>query len=351
MTTLDDFDGLLRWDHLQEWVIAQDTIPGTGPVRAVRRLTGGSQNNVFWCSRTGGAFVLRRPPTHPRPNSNETMLREARVLRALAASAVPHPTFYAVCDDPAVIGVSFYTMGAIDGFGPIGGLPERHANDTEWQRTVAFDLIDAAAALGAVDVDAVGLGDFGKADDWVARQVPRWTRQFDGYASFPGWDRNGVPGIDAVGEWLTAHAPATYRIGLIHGDLQWANVLVANDAPRIAAIIDWELSTLGDPLLDLAWILHTWREPDDPPGHVGSMRAPGLPPRAELAARYAERSGRDLTHLRWFEVLACFKLAIILEGTHARARAGQAPAEIGDMLHSYTLWLLAYAEHLIARAG
>lgn len=346
---LDDFGGLLRWDALQPWVQAQPGIPGRGPVTSVVKLTGGSQNNVFRCTRDGGEFVLRRPPTHPRPNSDETMRREARILAALAGSDVPHPRLYAAATTPDVLGVCFYVMAAIDGYSPIGGLEGRYATDGAWQRAVAFDLVDSAAALGSVDVDAVGLADLGKADGWVERQVPRWRSQLEGYASFDGWDPAGLPGIDDVAAWLDAHRPDTCRIGIIHGDLQWANVMLVKDAPRLAAIVDWELSTLGDPLLDLAWILQAWHEPDDPPGHAGSFTDAAMPSRAELVARYAERTGRDMTHIRWYEVLACYKLGIILEGTHARACAGKAPVDVGRMLHDYTLWLLRYAAHVIER--
>ncbi len=350
-TPLDDFDGLLRWDDLQQWIVAESAIPGRGPVTSVRRLTGGSQNNVFWCARDGGEFVLRRPPKHLRANSDETMRREARVLAALGGSAVPHPTLYAVCDDTAVIGTCFYVMAAIDGYSPLIGAQGRYATDPAWQRAVALDLVDAAAALGAVDIHTVGLGDFGKLDGWVQRQVPRWRSQLDGYASFDGWDPKGVPGIDSVADWLTERHPRDHRMGLIHGDLHWANVMLAPDAPRVAAIIDWELSTLGDPLLDLGWILQSWSEPDDPPGHGGGFVQPGFPTRPELVARYAAKSGRDMADIDWYAVLACYKLGVILEGTHARACAGKAPKEIGDMLHGYTLWLIAYAHQIIERAS
>ncbi len=351
MTMLDDFDGLLRWDVLQDWILTQPGIPGRGPITSVRQLTGGSQNNVFWCRRDGGEMVLRRPPRHPRPNSDETMRREARVLAALAGSSVPHPTLYAVADDPTVIGVCFYVMSAVDGISPVTGLSGRYATDPAWARAVAFDLVDAAASLGAVDVHAAGLADLGKVDGWVERQVPRWRSQLDGYANFAGWDRAEVRGLDPVGEWLAARRPHEHRIGLIHGDLQWANVILAPDTPRVAAIIDWELSTLGDPMLDLAWILQSWTEPTDPPGRIEAVLAPGLPTRAELVARYAERSGRDTTDIDWFTVLACYKLGIILEGTHARACAGQAPRAVGDALHTYTLWLISLARQLIGRAS
>lgn len=350
MTRLDDFDGLLRWDALQSWVQARPGIPGHGPVTSVVKLAGGSQNNVFRCMRDGGEFVLRRPPTHPRPNSDETMRREARVLGALAGTEVPHPRLYAACTTTDVLGVCFYVMAAIDGYSPIGGLEGRYATDGDWQRAVAFDLVDSAAALGNVDAAAVGLADLGKADGWVERQVPRWRSQLEGYASFEGWNPDGLAGIDDIASWLDAHRPDRAHIGIIHGDLQWANVMLAKDAPRLAAIVDWELSTLGDPLLDLAWILQAWHEPDDPPGHAGSFDAESMPTRAELVDRYATRTGRDMRHMRWYEVLACYKLGIILEGTHARACAGKAPAEIGAVLHSYTLWLLRYAAHVIERS-
>jgi aminoglycoside phosphotransferase (APT) family kinase protein len=346
---LPDFDGLLRWDALQEWLVAQPAIPGSGPVVAIEQLTGGSQNNIFRLTRASGErVVLRRPPRHLRANSNDTMVREARVLHALAGTAVPHPEFHAVCADTGVIGVCFYVMAEVDGFTPIGALPGRYATDAGWRRSFGFSLVDGAAALGAIDPAAVGLADFGKAENWLERQVSRWRSQLDSYSRLDGYGTPQLEGVDRVGEWLDANRPSTCRIGVIHGDYQFANVMMAHDRPALAAIVDWELSTLGDPMLDLAWLLSAWIEDGDPPGKPAQIFPwDGMPTRAELVARYAEVSGRDVSAMPWFFVLACYKLGILLEGTHARACAGQAPKEIGDMLHAYAVWLFAKANQLI----
>ncbi|MCU1458455.1 MAG: hypothetical protein JWL73_2547 [Actinomycetia bacterium] len=349
---LSDFDGLLEWGALQEWIQAQPGIPGSGPVTEVTQLTGGSQNNIFLMSRNGAKSVLRRPPKHLRKNSNGTMLREATVLGAIKGSDVPHPELYATGDDESVIGVNFYVMEPINGFTPMGQLPGRYATDAEWRRKLAFEMVDAAAELGAIDYGAVGLSEFGKAENWLERQVSRWRSQLDGYSQIEGYGKPDIPGVDEIGDWLEQHKPAEAKIGIIHGDYQFANVMFSYDEPRLAAAVDWELSSLGDPLLDLAWVLQSWIEPGDPAG-----RAPGLQPwedmpsRAELVARYGEVSGRDMSDVPWFEVLGCYKLGILLEGTYARSLAGQAPKELGEIMHSITLWLFAKARQVIQQQG
>jgi aminoglycoside phosphotransferase (APT) family kinase protein len=344
MSDLSDFDGLLDWPRLHEWIAAQPGLPGSGPVTSVEQLTGGSQNNIFLLTRAGGRMVLRRPPRHLRKNSNDTMLREARVLGAIAGSDVPHPELYAACADTDVIGVCFYVMGAIDGFTPMGAMPGKYGTEVEWRRALSFELVDGAAKLGAVDAHAVGLDDFGKSEQWLERQVSRWRSQLDGYSQMEGYGDAQLPGVDRVGDWLEANRPADCHIGVIHGDYQFANVMVAHDEPKLAAIVDWELSTLGDPLLDLAWLMTAWIEPGDPPGKAPQLEPwEGMPTRAVRVGRYGQVCGGDESARPWFFVLACYKLGILLEGTHARACAGQAPKEIGDMLHSYALWLFEKA--------
>ncbi|RJF91689.1 phosphotransferase family protein [Noviherbaspirillum saxi] len=347
-TLLPDFDGLLDWPRLQEWIIAQP-LPGSGPVTAIERLSGGSQNNLFLLSRKDARFVLRRPPKHLRANSNQTMLREARVLSALKGSAVPHPEFFAACADETVIGAAFYVMAPLDGFTPIGKLPGGYASEPEWRRAMGIEMVTAAAALGAVDHETVGLRDFGKPDNWLERQVSRWRTQLESYRDLPNYPGASLPHVDEISAWLERHRPAQCRIGIIHGDFQFANVMFHKDAPRMAGLIDWELSTLGDPLLDLGWILTSWTEPGDP--DVGG-RKPAVEPwdgfvsRDVLVKLYGDLSGRDMSDMPWFFVLACFKLACLLEGTYARACAGKASKEMGDFLHNYALWLMAKARQL-----
>lgn len=346
---LDDFGSLLNWSNLNDWIAAQD-LPGAGPVTDVMRLTGGSQNNLFLMSRGDERFVLRRPPVHPRANSNDTMLREARVLKALAGSPVPHPHLYAACSDTSVIGVCFYVMAPLEGFSPMGELQGRYGSDPTWRRAMGAELVDAAAALGSVDHVAVGLADLGKPHDWHARQVGRWRSQLEGYRELANYEGHALPHVDEVGRWLADNVPADGRIGIIHGDYQFPNVMFSLLSPQITGIIDWELTTLGDPLLDLGWVLSSWREPGDPPGKA-PMVTPwdGFMTRAELIRRYGDLTGRDMRAMPWFFALACYKLACILEGTYARAKAGQAPMETGERLHAAALWLMAKGHQLCER--
>lgn len=352
---LSDFDGLLDWAALAPWIEAAG-LPGQGPVTGVEKLTGGSQNNLFLLSRGSERLVLRRPPKHLRANSNDTMLREARVLSALAGSEVPHPRLFASCSDTSVIGACFYVMEPLEGFSPAGALPGRYAEDAGWRYKMGEEFVRAAAALAAVDYKAVGLEDFGKPDNWHGRQVERWRSQLDGYREMPGYQGEAtLPHVDEIGGWLSANVPSDGRIGIIHGDYQWPNVMFSLESPRISGLIDWELSTLGDPLLDLAWVLASWREPGDPTAG-GASSAPIVTPwdgfmsRAELIALYGELSGRDMGSMPWFFVLACYKLACLLEGTYARSLSGKAPKEMGLFLHNYATWLMAKARQLIATA-
>ena len=344
---LNDFDGLLNWPNLQDWIAASE-LAGVGPITAVEQLTGGSQNNIFKLTREGAQMVLRRPPTHLRSNSNDTMLREARVLGAIKDSGVPHPQIFGSCADTDVIGTTFYVMEAIEGFTPSGVLPAPWGSETSFQSRLGFELVEGIAKLAAVDASAVGLDDFGKRENWVERQVGRWRSQLDGYGALDGYGVPDIPNVDRVSRWIEVNQPASCEIGIIHGDFQFANVMLAHRQPKLAAIVDWELSTLGDPMLDLAWLMQAWPEPTDPPGKMEQVRPwANMVSRSELVAHYATMTGRDVSNYPWYFALACYKLGILLEGTHARACAGKAPKEMGDVLHGYTLWLFATANQWI----
>ncbi len=258
---------------------------------------------------------------------------------------MPHPRLIAACSDEEVLGVAFYLMEPVEGFNPTEGLPELHANDADARHRIGLSMVEAIAALGAIDYRAVGLDGFGKPDNYLERQVGRWRAQLAGYADLPGWPGPGaIPGVDRVASWLDAHRPADCHPGIIHGDFHLANVMVRPDSGNLAAVVDWELSTIGDPLLDLGWLLATWPE-DDAPRATDVAITPweGFASPDELVAHYAETSGRDLSALDWYVVLACFKLGIILEGTHARACAGKAPKDTGDRLHAHTIDLFERA--------
>jgi aminoglycoside phosphotransferase (APT) family kinase protein len=336
---------------LAGWMDDQDLGAGQ-PIENLRPLSGGTQNVMVRFERGGRSFVFRRGPWHLRPKSNDQLRREMQVLAALAGSDVPHPGFIAGCADEGVLGDAvFYLMEPVDGFNPSVELPEFHASSAEVRHAMGLSAADAIAALGAVDYQAVGLSDLGKPDGFLERQVGRWLDELDTYAKHEGYPGPDIPGLDEVAKWLDANLPASsYRPGISHGDYHLANMMFRYDSSDVAAIVDWEMVTIGDPLLDVGWLLGTW--PEEGSFNVGGTLAGagGLPTGAELVARYAERSTRDLSAINWYEVLACFKLGIVLEGTHARAFAGKAPKPIGDLLHASTLGLFARAVRRIKEA-
>ena len=344
-----DFDVLGGW-------MTREGLPEGGGFEGVETLAGGTQNVLLRFQRGGRDYVLRRGPPHLRPKSNDALRREARVLQALAGTDVPHPGFIAGCMDEAVMGGAvFYLMEPVDGFNPSVGLPALHASDAGIRRAMGLQMADAAARLAAVDHVAVGLGDVGQPEGFLERQVGRWISELESYSRFEGYPGPEIPDVDRVAAWLDQNRPQPSRTGIIHGDYHLANVMFSYVGPELAAIVDWEMCTIGDPLLDLGWLLATWPNQDGggpaagAAGAVGAglAAAGGLPTAAELVAAYAERSDRDLSAINWYGVLACFKLGIVLEGTNARAYAGKAPRAVGDMLHATTLGLFSRAASLM----
>lgn len=339
-----DLDVLARW-------MDDEALERGEPIEDVERITGGTQNVLLRFRRGSRSFVLRRPPPHKRANSDETMRREARVLAGLAGTDVPHPALIAACPDIEVLGAAFYLMEAVEGCNPTQGLPEPHRSDAAMQHAMGLSMADAIAALARVDVEAAGLADFGKPAGWLERQVERWRSHLQSYDAIEGYaGADGIPDVERVAEWLDRHRPRRWTPGLIHGDFHFANVLIRLDAGAVAAIVDWELATHGDPLLDLGHLLATWPGPGSPMVVTGGHED-GLPSRDEVINRYAAGSDRPLDDVDWYQVLACYRLGIILEGTHARAGAGLAPKPVGDLLHAHTVSLFEQAHRLIDAAG
>lgn len=336
--------------RLASWLDDQG-IPG-GALSDLRLLAGGTQNLLVQFRRGEAEYVLRRPSLNPRPEAETTIRREARVLGALGGTDVPHPNLIAFCEDAEVIGSVFYVMERKDGFNAALGLPAPFDTDPAARHRLGLALIDGIAALSKLDPIERGLGDFGKLGGFLERQVPRWASQLASYGKFANWPGpHGIGDVKRVGDWLTANMPKAMQPGLMHGDYHLGNVLFAADG-SLSAIVDWELSTLGDPLLDLARLTAAW--PDE--SGVGPLSLSvepweGFPTRDELAARYGELTGRPMDDLLWFEVLACYKLGIILEGTYARALDGLVSMDTGERLHRSTRALFARAEQWIADKG
>ena len=333
---------LIDLDRVAEWMDAQGL--DRGPITGQRLLGGGTQNILLYFERSGRPYVLRRPPRHLRANSNETMRREARLLAAIAESDVPHPKLIAACPSEDVIGTAFYLMEPVEGFNPTTGLPEPHRSDPEIRRAMGFAMVDGIVRLGRIDYRAVGLEGFGKPEGFLDRQVDRWRSQLESYDRFVGYPGAQLPGVDDIACWLESNRPSEWEPGILHGDYHLANVMFAPSGPELAAIVDWELCTIGDPLLDLGWLVATWADDDGAsPAMLGVGPWDGFPSASELIDYYAADSDRDLSAIDWYSVLACFKLGIILEGTHARACAGIADKGVGDMLHATTVNLFKRA--------
>lgn len=339
----------LDLDVLARWMDGEGL--GEGPLGKATALTGGTQNILLRFRRGAGAeYVLRCPRPGAGPEARRGFLREARLLRALGGSAVPHPELIAACDDGAVLGVPFYLMAPVEGFTATPQpLPPPYADDAAWRRQLGLEMVDGLLSLGEIDPGQAGLADFGKPEGFLERQVPRWLRHLDECQQYAGWPGpQALPGVDEVAQWLRERVPARFTPGILHGDYHFGNVMFRRDSPRLAAIIDWELATIGDPLLDLGWLVATW--PDAQGRGAGTIRiapAAGLATPAELVQRYGAGSRRDLSAVDWYVALARFKLGIMLEASHARSCVGMGARDTGEQHHVSAVRLLEQARDAI----
>jgi len=292
---------------------------GSGPIEATT-VGEGHSNVTYLIRREGAEVVLRRPPRGPLPPSAHDVLREARLLQAVQGTEVRVPGVLLTCEDAGVIGAPFYVMEKVEGVVMTSEIPA--ALDTPAQRrAIADELVDALVEIHACDWRAHGLEGFGRPDGYLERQVKRFTGL---------WEHNKTRELDVldrVTAWLGANLPEQQAATIVHGDYRLGNTMFAGAAPaRLRAIFDWELATIGDPLADVGYLTATYPEPGDDTGAIFSLAAvttrEGFPSRAELIARYEERSGRSMRDVRWYTTLALWKSAVFLEGSYKRLLAG-----------------------------
>ena len=334
--------GLVDVERLGRWMDERG-LPGKGEPVTARYVTGGASNELFEIRRGDTRMALRRPPREVPRGRNESMLREARMLAALADTDVPHARVLAACDDPSVLGACFYLMELVDGWSCMSstGWPAPFDRDLDARRGLAFELVDAIARLARVDWKRRGLDGFGKPDGFHDRQVDRWLSHLAAFRF------RELPGIEEAAAWLRDHKPRAWTPGIIHGDYGFANVMYRHGAPaRLAAIVDWEMTTVGDPLLDLGWILIGWPDGSEKRSTMSYVDYTGMPSRDLMIARYAEKSGLPVDEVDYYLILARFKLAIVLEGGYARHVKGGADNPKMALFGSVVLELAAAAAEL-----
>ena len=304
--------------RLAQWMDAA-ALPGAGEPLENRFLSGGTQNVIYEIRRGEHRCVLRMPPPGAPPDRDKGILREWRIIEALDGTDVPHTAAVGVCADPAVLGRPFYLMGFVDGWSPMdvhGTWPEPFGSDLSSRPELSYQLAEGIALLSRVDWRERGLADLGRPDGFHERQVDRWTGFFE---RIKGRELDGLE--EATG-WLRTHRPLDFVPGLMHGDYQFANVMYQHGSPaRLAAIVDWEMGTVGDPKLDLGWMVQSWPADTAAPGHdeMAYVDMVGMPSRDQVVDHYARVSGRQVDDLDYYLVLARWKLAIVLEQGFQRA--------------------------------
>jgi aminoglycoside phosphotransferase (APT) family kinase protein len=313
--TVDGVPGIPDPRALARWLDANGI--ASGEHLDITLIAGGRSNLTYRLDLGGSPLVLRRPPLgHVLPTAHD-MSREFRVLSALHETDIPVPAPVAICTDPDVIGAPFYLMGYVDGH-VLRTRQDGESLTPGQGRQLSERLAEMLSAIHGVDIAGVGLTGFGRPEGYLARQLARWQRQWELSNS------REMPGYDRLVERLTAGLPGHGDHALVHGDFRLDNTLVTLGArPAVAAVVDWEMSTLGDPLADLGLTLIYWADPDDPQWGEISIGAsvtamPGFLSRAEIAERYAQLTGRDLSAIGYYMAFGCFKLAVVLEGIHAR---------------------------------
>ena len=317
---------------------------------AIEQFPGGHSNLTYLVRAGGHDYVLRRPPLGPVAPKAHDMAREFRVIEAVHPVFPPAPRVYLVCEDPAVIGATFFLMERRHGVVLRRDVPPEFAHDRAFPRKVSEGFIDCLAQLHAIDIEHHGLRALGRPDGFLDRQVRGWTER---------WERartEDLAGMDRLLAWLAARLPPSPSPTLVHNDFKLDNIMLdARDPGRVEAVLDWEMATVGDPFVDLGCTLCYWTQAGDPETRGGSLSGitatPGWLTRAELVQRYAEKSGRDVSSLRYYEVFGLFKLGVILQQIYFRYHRGQTRDERFRDFHLRVRSLMRAAIELAERLG
>lgn len=302
------------------------TTTGRAGGMSIEPLQGGGSCEMFVLRQGGEKFAIRRAPAAAVADTAHNVMREFRIIETLAGTAARVPTLLASCDDAQVMGAPFYVMEFIDGEVIRRKLPTTYQEAPETQTCIGHEMIDALAELHSVPWAGTALEAMSKPENFLERQVARWSNQLEGYRN------RDMPGVDDVAQWLETHRPAstdTSALTVMHGDYKVDNAMFSkNTPPHILSLVDFEMTTVGDPLIDLAWCMIFWPEPDNliaiaPPGSPGGMHKDYCQPPAELIARYAQATGRDTSNLQWYQAFAAWKLGIVLEASYAKYLSGE----------------------------
>ncbi len=317
---------------------------------AIEQFPGGHSNLTYLVRAGNREYVLRRPPLGPVAPKAHNMAREFRVLQAVHAVFPPAPQVFLLCEDPAVIGATFFLMERRRGLVLRREIPPEFARDSDLPRRISEGFIDCLAQLHSIDIERHGLSALGRPDGFLERQVQGWTER---------WERaktEEIAGMDRLLGWLAARLPASPRPTLVHNDFKLDNIMLdERDPGRVEAVLDWEMATVGDPLVDLGCTLCYWTEAGDPAMRGGALSGitagPGWLRRAELVRRYAQKAASDISNLGYYEVFGLFKLGVILQQIYFRYHRGQTHDERFRDFHLRVRGLMGAAIELSERLG
>jgi aminoglycoside phosphotransferase (APT) family kinase protein len=328
-------------ENVTRWL--SENVPALRPPVVYSLIAGGHSNLTYRCEDSAGnAYVLRRPPLGHVLESAHDMGREHKIIAALAGSDVPVAPTYGLCGDASINGAPFYVMKFVDGLVLNDSTVAKKIAERD-RRALGFHVIDVLATLHSFDPDAVGLGDLGRKEAYLARQLNRWTKQWEASKT------HEIPAMEETRRLLEERMPQQIGSGIVHGDYRLGNMIVKG--PRIMAVLDWELCTLGDPLADVGYLMNAWATPDEvasTPGDGAPTAAGGFPTRTEMCARYETATGRDLSGINYYRAFSHWRLAAIGQGVYKRYLVGAMGANRGMNLDNYKTSVTRRAEAALA---